>query len=145
METNFTHSQPKICRRKDFICDLKEYKVKQKTLGAEFAKEFEECSKDLKNIAFLKSILSNVEDVNLMKRKTLAVLENHQSANPVEKTFNVYKNYDEAIERLWKYYENDIEDLSTDALFDMQHLQKNINESLEEIIKKIKRCNFQEK
>lgn len=137
METNFRHHHPQICRRSDFISDLRKYKQKQKDLSVEFVKEFEKCSNIVGNSThLLNKIVSDVQDVICMKRETLSMLEKRKKS--LKETFDVYLNYDEAVERLWKYYENDMEDMSTDHLFDMQHLQKDINDDLEGLIKKFK-------
>lgn len=141
METDCCCSPP--CSGRNFVEELKEKKEKEEQLKATFAKKFEECGKDLRHLTFLNSTITNLDDIVNTERKILALIEKQKTENPIDKSFDQYKNYDLAVERLWKYFNDQDDTLNTDAVKDMVNLQGKVNADLEDLIAKMEKCTAQ--
>ena len=113
-------------------------KKKEFELTAQFAKKFEDLGKDLSLLIFLNSSLPSLKEIVAREKEILALIEQQKTENPIDKTFDEYKNYDLAIDRLWKYFDEKVTDAAT--VKNMVQLQDGVNSDLEDLIEKMDIC-----
>lgn len=117
-----------VCRVKDDVINLRSEKTKDEELRSKCLMLLEKCESEGKDI------IESLEKATDLKKDILAILDRQQSAKPLQKSIDKYKNYCTAVEEIWQYFEMDYKKISPDSIHILLLLQKSFNQTLQNLI-----------